>query len=64
MWFYRKHFKLNFAEFGLKELITTCYKNDNSDLFSTHNSGQSFARTFDGERSRSAVMATLKVKNV
>ena len=33
-------------------MIATCYKSTNSDLFSAHQSEQSFARIFDGERER------------
>ena len=31
-----RHFHLNFAKLGLKRLITTCYKNQQPDLFSKH----------------------------
>ena len=31
-----KFFALNFNNFGLKKIITTCYKNDNVDLFTTN----------------------------
>src|SRR5437660_267057 len=31
-----RYFSLNFEKLNLKKLITTCYKNDNADLFSTH----------------------------
>ena len=45
-------FRLKFEPYGCKKLITTCYKSRNSDLFSTHESEQSFARIYDGERER------------
>ena len=32
------YFSYNFEELGLKKLIATCYKNQNADLFSKHNS--------------------------
>jgi len=32
-----RYFHLNFAKLGLKRLITTCYKNQQPDLFSKHN---------------------------
>ena len=32
-----RYFELNFAKLGLKRLITTCYKNQQPDLFSNHN---------------------------
>ena len=47
-----QHFKQKFKEYGLKQLITTCYKSRDSDLFSDHSSEQSFARFFDGKRER------------
>ncbi len=31
-----KYFSLNFNQLGLKKLITTCYKNQNPDIFSLH----------------------------
>ena len=31
-----EYFSKNFEELGLKQLITTCYKNQNRDLFSQH----------------------------
>ena len=34
--FYR-YFELNFEKLGLKRLITTCYKNRQTDIFSRHN---------------------------
>lgn len=49
-----QHFMKKFDVYGLKRLIATCYKSNNSDLFSTHSSELSFARTFDGERERAA----------
>ncbi len=32
-----RYFHLNFAKLGLKRLITTCYRNQQPDLFSKHN---------------------------
>ena len=32
-----RYFHLNFAKLGLKRLITTCYKNQQIDMFSRHN---------------------------
>ena len=32
-----RYFHLNFAKLGLKRLMTTCYKNQQPDLFSKHN---------------------------
>ena len=36
------YFSYNFEDLGLKKLITTCYQNQNRDLFSQHNSDQPF----------------------
>ena len=33
---FSRYFHLNFAKLGLKRLITTCYKNQQTDLFSKH----------------------------
>lgn len=33
-----RYFSLNFEKLGLKKLITTCYKNQNPELFSNNNS--------------------------
>lgn len=51
-----QHFKQKFKDYGLKRLITTCYKSRNSDLFSDHSSEQSFARFFDGKRERETIL--------
>ena len=42
-----KYFFLNFKFLGLKKLITTCYKNQNRDLFSQHNTEQSVGLIVD-----------------
>ena len=36
-----RFFQLKFREFGLKKLITTCYRNNNPNLFSLHASQKS-----------------------
>ena len=40
-----KFFQLKFRALGLKKLIATCYKNQNSDLFSTQDSKTSIGIT-------------------
>lgn len=45
-----QHFKQKFKDYGLKQLIATCYKSDNPDLFSTHKSEKSFATIYDGKK--------------
>lgn len=49
-------FRLKFEPYGCKKLVTTCYKSRNSDLFSTHESEQSFARIYDGKREREEIL--------
>jgi len=46
-----KYFFLNFKVLGLKKLITTCYKNQNFDLFSQHKAEKSVGLIFE-ERER------------
>lgn len=43
-----KYFSLNFRTLGLKKLITTCYKNQQSDLFSQHDAQQAITLEYDG----------------
>ncbi len=49
--FYR-YFQLNFDFFGLKKLITTCYKNQQMDLFSQHDNESAIGIEFDGTISK------------
>ncbi|NUQ80799.1 MAG: adenine-specific methyltransferase EcoRI family protein [Bacteroidetes bacterium] len=43
-----KYFSLNFKTLGLKKLITTCYKSQNPDLFSTGDSERAIYLEYDG----------------
>ena len=43
-----KYFYLNFEHFGLKKLITTCYKNQEIDLFSQNNSEKAVWIEYEG----------------
>ena len=43
------YFVLHFHRLGLKKLITTCYKNQNPDLFSQNTSGQAVYLVYEGE---------------
>ena len=43
------YFVLHFHHLGLKKLITTCYKNQNPDLFSQNTSGQAVYLVYEGE---------------
>lgn len=44
-----KFFSLNFAKFGLKKLISTCYKSQNPDLFSTNDSERAIYLEYNGD---------------
>lgn len=43
-------FSYNFDKLGLKKLIATCYKNQDRDLFSTHNSEQAIYLEYTGDK--------------
>lgn len=45
-----KFFSLNFKVLGLKRLITTCYKNQQPDLFSEYASEQAVYLIYDGKK--------------
>ena len=42
------YFSLNFARLGLKKLITTCYKNQQMDMFSQHDAERAIYLEYDG----------------
>ncbi len=44
------YFSYNFESLGLKKLITTCYKNQEVDLFSEHNSEKAIYLEYNGDR--------------
>jgi len=44
------YFSYNFEKFGLKKLITTCYKNQERDLFSRHDSERSIYLEYEGDK--------------
>jgi hypothetical protein len=43
-------FSYNFEKFGLKKLIATCYKNQDRDLFSTHQSEKAIWLEYNGDK--------------
>ena len=43
-------FKRNFGELGLKKLLTTCYKNNEADLWSQHKDANGVQVIYDGKR--------------
>ena len=44
------YFSYNFEKLGLKKLITTCYKNQNSDLFSKNDSERAIWLEYNGDK--------------
>ena len=56
------YFSYNFDQLGLKKLITTCYKNQNVDMFSEHKSERAIYLEYTGDspsRSVESVPRTL-----
>lgn len=49
------YFSYNFEKLGLKKLITTCYKNQNMDLFSQNTSEQAIYLEYVGDKNRNNV---------
>ncbi len=50
-----KYFSLNFEKLGLKKLITTCYKNQDADLFSQNKSEQAIWLEYNGDKNGNTV---------
>ena len=49
------YFSYNFEKLGLKKLITTCYKNQNMDLFSQNDSERAIYLEYEGNRKGDSV---------
>ncbi|KGG14708.1 MULTISPECIES: adenine-specific methyltransferase EcoRI family protein [unclassified Prochlorococcus] len=49
------YFSYNFEKLGLKKLITSCYKNQDIDLFSQHNSIKSIYLEYEGDKNKNKV---------
>ena len=49
------YFSYNFEYLGLKKLITTCYKNQEMDLFSMHDQESAIALVYEGEKDNGRV---------
>ena len=49
------YFSYNFETLGLKKLIATCYKNQDMDLFSQHNSEQAIYLEYNGDKNNNRV---------
>jgi hypothetical protein len=55
------YFSYNFKKLGLKKLITTCYKNQNADLFSENKSERAVYLEYSGERNGGTVPTPEKI---
>lgn len=49
------YFSFNFEKLGLKKLITTCYKNQSMDLFSTNDTEQAIYLEYNGDKNNNNV---------
>lgn len=49
------YFSYNFEKLGLKKVMTTCYKNQNMDLFSQNDSEQAIYLEYDGDKDGNSV---------
>lgn len=49
------YFSYNFEDLGLKKLITTCYQNQNRDLFSQHNSERAIYLEYSGDLNKNKI---------
>ena len=49
------YFSFNFEKLGLKKLVTTCYKNQTTDLFSKHDSEQAIYLEYNGDKNLNRV---------
>jgi len=49
------YFSYNFEKLGLKKLITTCYKNQDMELFSRHESDAAIYLEYEGDKNKNKV---------
>ena len=49
------YFSYNFEQLGLKKLITTCYKNQQMELFSTHDSERAIWLEYNGDKNENKI---------
>tara|TARA_B110001454_G_C12688449_1_gene421262 strand:- start:397 stop:1377 length:981 start_codon:yes stop_codon:yes gene_type:complete len=50
-----RYFSLNFEKLELKKLITTCYKNQNMDLFSQNTSEKAIYLEYEGDKNKNNI---------
>ncbi|MBP7552486.1 MAG: adenine-specific methyltransferase EcoRI family protein [Spirochaetes bacterium] len=55
------YFSYNFEKLGLRKLITTCYKNQEMDLFSQNNSEQAIYLEYDGDKNKNNLPDTEEI---
>ena len=55
------YFSYNFEHLGLKKLITTCYKNQDADLFSTNESEKAVYLEYTGDKNGNSVPDTSEI---
>ncbi|MCK6463078.1 MAG: adenine-specific methyltransferase EcoRI family protein [Candidatus Pacebacteria bacterium] len=49
------YFSYNFEQLGLEKLITTCYKNQNPDLFSQHDTEKAIYLEYEGDKNQNKI---------
>lgn len=49
------YFSYNFEKLGLRKLITTCYKNQNMELFSQHDTERAIYLEYEGDKNKNNV---------
>ncbi len=55
------YFSYNFEKLGLRKLITTCYKNQNRDLFSQHDCEHAIYLEYEGDKNGNRVPDTEEI---
>lgn len=60
------YFSHNFEKLGLKKLITTCYKNQNADLFSQNKTEKAIYLVYEGDKNNNRVpdASEIGIKNL
>mgnify|MGYP001224299801 CR=1 FL=1 len=54
------YFSLNFEKLGLKKLITTCYKNQNAELFSSHDCEKAIYLEYTSDKNSKSLESEIK----
>jgi hypothetical protein len=58
------YFSYNFEQLGLKKLITTCYKNQDADLFSDHKSEKAVYLIYEGSKNVNNIPDEIGIKRL